>query len=235
MRLIFIRHGEPDYEKDCLTPNGIIQAQSTAQRLKSEPIKAVFSSPMGRAMETASYTAKIHGLDITPLDFMHEINWGDSEKAPENTEKLKYDGHPWTLSCELLARNPEYAENDSWKSHHFFKDNICMDYYKKISLAFDKFLAELGLIRKGKSYFCEKQNNDTVALFAHGGSGSIMFSHVLNLPFPFVLAAMPYGVCSVSIIELYAEEGGISIPRLELFNDMNHIKSVKQEKLKFEK
>lgn len=234
MRLIFVRHGEPDYENDCLTENGKIQAKSTAERLKKEPIKAIFSSPMGRAKETASYTAKNHGLDIQILDFMHEINWGDA-KTSENAGKLPYDGHPWTLSCELLAENPEYAKNGSWKSHPFFKNNICMEYYEKISTGFDKFLSEFGLIRKGKAYYCENQNNDTIALFAHGGSGAIMFSHVLNLPFPFVLATLPYGVCSVSIIECYAEKGGISIPRLELFNDMNHIDSVKLEKLHFEK
>lgn len=234
MRLVFVRHGEPDYENDCLTENGKIQAKSTAERLKKEPIKAVFSSPMGRAKETASYTARNHDVDVQILDFMHEINWGDA-KISENAEKLPYEGHPWTLSCELLAENPEYAENDIWKSHPYFKDNVCMNYYEKISTGFDNFLSEFGLIRKGKAYYCEIQNNDTVALFAHGGSGAIMFSHVLNLPFPFVLATLPYGVCSVSIIEWYAEKGGIAIPRLELFNDMNHIDSFTLEKLHFEK
>ena len=77
MRLIFVRHGEPDYIKDCLTENGKVQAISTAQRLKYENIKAVFSSPMGRARQTASYTAAEHGLDVQILDCMHEINWGD--------------------------------------------------------------------------------------------------------------------------------------------------------------
>ena len=234
MRLIFVRHGEPDYENDCLTENGKIQAKSTAERLKKEPIKAIFSSPMGRARETASYTAKNHGLDIQILDFMHEINWGDA-KTSENAEKLPYDGHPWTLSCELLAENPEYAKKDSWKSHPFFKNNICMEYYEKISIGFDAFLEKFGLIRKNGLYRCETPCEDTIALFAHGGSGGIMFSHVLNLPLPVAFTTLPYGVCSVSIINFECEKGKTVIPRLELFNDMNHIDSVKLEKLHFEK
>ena len=56
MRLIFVRHGEPDYVNDCLTENGILQAKATAERLKKEDIKAVYSSPNGRARETASFT-----------------------------------------------------------------------------------------------------------------------------------------------------------------------------------
>lgn len=55
MKIIFVRHGEPDYIKDCLTENGKKQAKNVAVRLKDQHIKAVFSSPMGRAKESAFY------------------------------------------------------------------------------------------------------------------------------------------------------------------------------------
>ena len=232
MRLIFVRHGEPNYEKDILTQTGREQAQSTAKRLQGEDIKAIYASPMGRAKETASYTAKAHGLDVKTLDFMHEINWGDKDG---NSGKLPYEGHPWTLAYRVLTDSPEYVGKDNWTEHHFFKDNICMEYYEKVSDAFDKFLENYGLYRKNGLYECREHNDDTIALFAHGGSGAVMFSHVLNLPFPFVLTSIPYGVCSVSIINFEEQEGRIAIPRLELFNDMGHIESFKQEKLHFEK
>ena len=45
------------------------QAINVAMRLKDEDISAIFSSPMGRARETASYTAKSHKLEIQNLDF----------------------------------------------------------------------------------------------------------------------------------------------------------------------
>ena len=96
-------------------------------------------------------------------------------------------------------------------------------------------LGRNGLKRKNGLYECTKENTDTIALFAHGGSGAIMFSHVLSLPFPFVLTSMPYGVCSVSVVDFTAEPGEMVIPRLELFNDMGHIESFKAEKLHFDK
>ena len=84
MRLILIRHGEPDYEKDCLTEKGMEQAEGTARRLSGEGISAIYSSPMGRARDTASYTAQRLGLKVNTLDFMHEIDWGDTSPGGVN-------------------------------------------------------------------------------------------------------------------------------------------------------
>ena len=36
MRIVFVRHGEPDYEHDCLTETGVRQAEQAAERLKEE-------------------------------------------------------------------------------------------------------------------------------------------------------------------------------------------------------
>ena len=44
MRLIFVRHGEPNYEKDCLTKLGHEEAKAAAQRLLCENIDEIFSS-----------------------------------------------------------------------------------------------------------------------------------------------------------------------------------------------
>ena len=83
MRIIFVRHGEPDYEHDCLTETGKVQALLAAKRLKSEGISEIWASPMGRAMQTASFTAKQQGLSVTELPFMHEIDWGTTPGAAE--------------------------------------------------------------------------------------------------------------------------------------------------------
>lgn len=227
MRLIFVRHGEPDYGNDCLTANGVEQAKCTAERLRGENIKAIYSSPMGRAVETASFTADIYGLDVKILDFMHEIDWGGSD--------IESNGHPWTLAWRFLAENKGYISGDEWSGHRYFKDNICMRYYSMISEKFDGFLESFGIVRRDGLYVQNGVQDDTIALFAHGGSGAVMFSHLLGLPFPFVLTSLVYGVCSVSAVEFVPEDGGIIIPRLSLFNDMGHLSSVRAERLHFEK
>ncbi|WP_027203848.1 histidine phosphatase family protein [Butyrivibrio fibrisolvens] len=113
MRLIFVRHGEPNYENDCLTQTGKEQAIKTAERLKNENIKAIYSSPMGRAIETASFTAKDHGLEIEKLDFMHEIWWGDKDK--DSSEKIPLNGHPWSIAYNVLTELDDYVAGDKWK------------------------------------------------------------------------------------------------------------------------
>ena len=58
MRIIFVRHGHPNYAKDCLTELGVKQAQAAAERLQDEGAQIIFTSPKGRAAETAKYIAK---------------------------------------------------------------------------------------------------------------------------------------------------------------------------------
>ena len=53
MKIILVRHGDPDYEKDCLTELGHKQAKVVAQRLLKENIDEIYSSPLGRAKQTA--------------------------------------------------------------------------------------------------------------------------------------------------------------------------------------
>ena len=127
MRFIFVRHGEPNYADDCLTENGIMQAKATAVRLKEEPIKEIYSSPMGRARQTASFTAMDHSLEVRVLDYMHEISWGDREdKEKDDPDAVPLGGHPWSLGYKLLTENSDFAQNDNWKSHPYFLNNKCM-------------------------------------------------------------------------------------------------------------
>ena len=63
MKIIFVRHGEPDYATDTLTELGNVQAKATAARLADFKISEVHSSTMGRAYQTAKYTADLLGLE----------------------------------------------------------------------------------------------------------------------------------------------------------------------------
>lgn len=99
MRIILIRHGDPNYEKDCLTELGHKQAAAAAQRLLSEGIDEIYSSPQGRAFQTAEYFSKASGIkDIHILDFIREIRYG--------REGELYDDkwHPWKGADQLMLK-----------------------------------------------------------------------------------------------------------------------------------
>ncbi len=72
--LLLIRHGENDYVKTGkmagrlpgvhLNDRGQKQAQALGEALKDVPIKAIYSSPLERAMETATLIANARNLQI---------------------------------------------------------------------------------------------------------------------------------------------------------------------------
>jgi len=85
--LLLIRHGENDYTKTHklagrlpkvhLNEKGQKQAQALAEALKGVPIKAIYSSPLERAMETATPIAEAIGLTLQKEKGLLETNVGN--------------------------------------------------------------------------------------------------------------------------------------------------------------
>ena len=73
MRLLFIRHGDPDYENDTLTAKGEREALLLADRLQSEKIDAAFVSPLGRARRTAQPALERLGMRGEIVDWLQEF------------------------------------------------------------------------------------------------------------------------------------------------------------------
>ncbi len=215
MRIIFVRHGEPDYEHDCLTETGRRQAEAAALRLEGEGISEIYASPMGRALETASFTAERLHLPVTKLDFMHEISWG-GPGVPE-------EGHPWTLSDYMISEDDFDFFGQDWRKHPYFEKNAATGYVDALGEKFDGLIRAQGYRHEGTRYFCTAREQKTIAVFSHGGSGACVLSHLLSLPFPYVCTVLPYDFTSVIILEFPVAPGRYVHPRIELFNDCAHI------------
>ncbi len=215
MRIVFVRHGDPDYEHDCITPKGKLQAEAVSKRLLKENICEIYSSTCGRALQTAKYTSDKLGLEIKELDWMREIGWGGKD--------LVLDGHPWTLSDRLIDQDDfDFLKND-WREHPYFKGNQAVEYYDDISKNFDELLKAHGYIHQGRRFLCSKKNEKTIAVFSHGGSAACVFSHLLSIPWAYFLSVFLYNVTSVSVLNFPSEEGKFVHPRMELFNDCGHL------------
>lgn len=222
MRIVFIRHGDPNYEKDCLTPHGKKEALVVAKRLKkigtekpAAKIKKIYSSPLGRARQTAEAAAKILRLDIETLDYMKEISWSGDD--------LPCGGHPWTLSGWLVDKeNFDFAKKD-WRTHPYFKDNQARLDCQNIAAGIDQFLSRYGYRHEGNRFFCEGGTEETVAIFAHGGSIACVFAHLMGMPLPYALSSMFLAHTSISVLNFPSSPGEWIHPILELFNDAAHI------------
>ena len=223
MRIILIRHGNPDYEKDCLTELGHKQAAVAAQRLLSEEIDEIFSSPQGRALQTAEYFSKASGIKpIQILDFIREIRYG--------CEGELYDPkwNPWSGADELVWSG-QNLQSPNWREYPVFKNNFATVDADKIGEETDKWLATQGYEREGFYYRCIRPDDKqkTLAIFNHGGASAAFMSRVLNQPFPYMCALLHFQHTAISILQFDKTPGKLTIPTIELLNDARHLKDVK--------
>jgi probable phosphoglycerate mutase len=65
-----------------LSSCGLHQAHQVAERLKGQRFDAFYSSPMGRAMQTAGIIAKSVGMAPEPLEGLREMDFGWAEGGP---------------------------------------------------------------------------------------------------------------------------------------------------------
>ena len=56
MKLLIVRHGDPDYTIDSLTSKGWKEVDYLSEKLAKLDVKAFYVSPIGRAKYTASLT-----------------------------------------------------------------------------------------------------------------------------------------------------------------------------------
>lgn len=84
--LLLVRHGQTDLNRDqrvqgrsdhSLDETGRGQAALLARRLSRAPVRAVFSSPLRRAMETAQAIAGRHGLEVRCEAGLTEMDVGE--------------------------------------------------------------------------------------------------------------------------------------------------------------
>ena len=227
MRIVFVRHGEPDYANDILTETGLRQAELAAERLKEEGISEIWASPLGRARITADYASKALGLPVKTLDFMRELNWGSMDGEP-----IFADGHPWNIADEM-ARQGEPLNRPDWQAHPYFRNNKVLDCVASVEKGIDEWLAGYGYVRQGAYYLhtTEEEQHRTVALISHGGSSCAAMGHILNIPFPQMCAMLHIEFTGITILRLDKGAGPGTLPCLELANDGKHIKEGKYHRL----
>lgn len=220
MRIVFVRHGEPDYARDCLTELGRIQAEKAAQRLLGEGIGEIYASPLGRARETAQAAAEVLGLPVKTLDFMEEVRWGSADG-----EELYAGGHPWAIADEMARQGMELNRPD-WRDAPWFRTNRVVECVDRVERGIDEWLAGFGYLREGKHYrhTAEEEQHKTVALFSHGGSSCAAMGHILGLPFPYAIALLHLDFTGITVVRLDSRAGIGAIPQLKCSNDTAHLR-----------
>ena len=219
MRILIIRHGDPDYEHDTLTEKGHREAKLLAEKLSKEKIDYIYSSPLGRARHTCDYTAKALGKEseVIVYDWLQEF--GTLHVLPDGTQRYIL----WDLLPQFWTEREEMYDYKRWFEQDFYRDAKMEAVYRKVTDGLDKVLAEHGYVRDGNLYRTEEGNTKTLAFFCHFGLEMILLSHLCNIS-PVVLTHH-FTALPTSLTTLYTEERekGIALFRCCGFGDIGHL------------
>ena len=213
MRLILVRHADPDYANDALTPKGHIQAERLAETMRGTKIDEMFVSPMGRARMTAEYIAEALGATPSVLPWLHELNGN-----------FKDDLWCWNQhGGDLHARDVNW-DLENWSDNVPYGEHmipVANEFYS----SFDAFMRERGLIREKKRYKVEKENDSTVLFVCHGGVILTKLGKLLHVPLPIIYAHFEISPSGRTEFSTNAKDG-YSVWRKETMNDMSHARDL---------
>lgn len=223
MLLYFVRHGDPIYNPDQLTPLGHRQAEAIAKRLSVHGVDRIFSSTSKRAYQTAIPTSEICKKEITQLDFAHEDHaWKQLCVTKPDGGRTWAFRHPET--AQLFLSNEIRSLGDKWYTHPEIENYHFEEGIERIRDGADDFLLSLGYRHNREKNFYEavNPNEERVALFAHEGFGAAFLSCVLDIPYP--MFAVHFGLThsSLTVIE-FREQYGCVIPVILTSGNDSHL------------
>ena len=121
MKLIIIRHGDPDYSIDSLTEKGWREAELLSQRISKLDVKAFYVSPLGRAKDTAKLTLEKMNREAEVCDWLKEFYYCQV--------KLPYlpEGHTtiaWDFLPSFYTKVDQLYHPDDFKHVDFMEEGF---------------------------------------------------------------------------------------------------------------
>lgn len=224
MKIVIIRHGDPDYERDSLTEKGWREAELLSERICKMEVTDFYVSPLGRAKDTAAPALKKMNRTAVECPWLREFDVKIQRPDVEDRKMIAWDWLPqdWT-------REEEFFRRDLWAAQKNMKEGKVAEGYRWVIENFDKILTEHGYVREGDIYRVEKANRDTLVFFCHFGVECVLLSHLMDIS-PMMLwhhfAAAP-----ASVTTLYTEERrkGIATFRAQSLGDISHLYAGNEE------
>lgn len=220
MKLLIVRHGDPDYSIDSLTERGWVEAEYLSERLSKLNVAAFYVSPLGRAKDTASLTLKKMNRTAEECPWLREFAVPvrrPDQKGPEPSAV------PWDWLPQDWTADGRFYEEAHWFERDVFEEAGMKREYDRVTENFDRLLARHGYERDGRVYRAVRPNNDTIVLFCHFGVECVLLSHLLGVS-PMVLW---HGICAAptSVTTVITEERrpGIAIFRANAVGDISHL------------
>lgn len=150
MRILFIRHGDPDYANDTLTGKGRREAEALAERAEALDMGEGYVSPLGRAQATAAYSLEKLGKKAETLEWLQEfpaqidLNQAENLRAAypdaEKAEGIYKPRIIWDVIPSYWTEHSEYSDGILWRESEISRYSDAVQVYDDVTDKFDAFL-----------------------------------------------------------------------------------------------
>lgn len=241
MKIIFVRHGEPDYVNDTLTEKGWREAELLAERISKWDVTDFYCSPLGRARDTASCTLKKMNRTAVTLDWMREFSY------PIDDPITGRHGVPWDFVPSFWSGDPLMRDQERWVESDVMKGNpkIALE-YPRVCKELDAFLSAYGYVREKHFYRMpeakerfidgtnspgnpdqpledEKHSEPVVVIFCHLGITCVALSHLLNIPFQALVHGFFLPTTSITVLSSEERWSNEAYFRVQAMGDTHHL------------
>ncbi len=218
MKLLFIRHGDPDYKTDSLTEKGQREVELLAKRMAGIHVDECFISPLGRAQLTAKPCLEAMNMKAVTYDWLREFD--PQIVRPDSPERthICWDWLPqdWTV-------RDHFYECNEWYNDEIMKAGDIRANAEKVWKGLDDLLASHGYERDGRFYRAVRPNNDTLAFFCHFGVTALMLSHLYSCSPMILWHGMIAAPTSITTLVTEERRDGIASFRMTSFGDVGHL------------
>lgn len=220
LRILLIRHAEPDYTVDSLTPKGRVEAELLSRRLLHYDIRDFYVSPLGRARDTAAYTLEKLGREAEVLPWLREFR--GSYPDPETGKRRIV---AWDVKPRIWKAFPGVMDVSTWYEAPAFAGGDVAEVWHEITAGVDALLGRYGCVKDGPVWRFDRNEDFTLALFCHFGISMAVLGYLTDVS-PMIL--WHHTLClPSSVTEVVTEErikGEVSF-RVTKLGDLTHLEA----------
>ena len=224
MKILIIRHGDPNYSIDSLTEKGWTEADMLAERIAPLDVKNYYVSPLGRAQDTAAATLKKAGRTAETLPWLREFNVPVTDPVTGNQRDI-----PWDMTPAEWTTVPEYYDKALWYKQPIMQSGSMSEKLAEVWGGLDEVIEKHGYKREGNLYRAVKPNEERIVFFCHFGVQCVMLGHLLGIS-PMILW---HGLITAptSVTTLCSEERreGVAFFRASAIGDISHLYAKSEE------
>lgn len=214
MRLYIIRHADPDYANNTITPAGHAEGRALAAYLQTLGVDEIYSSPLGRAIDTARYTADLLNQPIRIEPWLQELG----ELWIEDLQMVF-----WNYDSYLFRSNEILADLNHWRNYPPLDNQRVSQNLERVGRESDVFVERQGFVRQGGCYSVREANRKKIAVFTHLGLTLTWLSHLLEIPLPLMWSGFYLHPSSVTTVLFDERPQGIAVPRCLRVGDISHL------------